>query len=157
MHQFLVISCHFVLCFSYMYIYMRSYIFFYFLFFIVKNFAFTFRRRRRRRRCWLCLPVQFVEKVRHCQLSVHVEECCSTFECFLHLFLPHSLPHSLSFLLAITQCFYSAGNSSCLAFCANDLLWLGVNVQSGIMVNGIGKLLQHLQQMDIKILTTRCC
>lgn len=59
-----------------------------------------------------------------------------------------------NFLLAITQWqrSFSAGQQLLSFRFLNDF-WLGVNVQSGIMVNGIGKLLQHLHQMDIKILT----
>jgi len=90
------------------------------------------------------LLVPVVEKVRHCQLSVHVEKCSWTFECFPQFFnlattQLYSVPQLAPFLLSF--------------YFLNDF-WLGVNVQSGIMVNGIGKLFQHLHQMDIKKLTS---
>jgi len=57
------------------------------------------------------------------------------------------------FHLAITQ-LYSAGFLPLVFRSFLNDFWLGVNVQSGIMVNGIGKLFQQLHQVDIKILTS---
>lgn len=88
MHQFLVISCYFVLCF----ICITCLIFSTFFFFLSKI-------------CFYFSPSPLLvglvrrhvppvaEKVRHCQLSVHVHvrKCSWTFECFPQ------------FLLAITQ------------------------------------------------------